>query len=387
MLMTRPRRQLFVALAVVCCLLPKEGAQAQPTLGSPVVSPEVGADQRLTVRLKAPGAKEVKVMGDFVAAETAMTKGDDGVWSFTTPALAPGVYGYFFRLEGTRLPDPGNLMISAGATYLKSYAEVNGDRPQFWSVRDVPHGTLHENLYLPRGGGMTRRIVVYTPPGYDRAAARTWPVLYLYHGSGDNETFWTKVGRANFTMDNLLADGKAKPALMVSCFGHTSVPPGPEGGTGGVELYEVSKIEKDIVENVIPLMEKEYHAGTEGKDRAIAGLSMGGYQAVTIGLNNPSRFGYVAGFSAGFRANQDLESNFKSLLAEGQRAGQELKHVWIQVGSEEGNGMINPNRQLDAFLTSKGIAHDFSIIPGGRHSWLTWRGSLRDLLPMLFTDN
>jgi enterochelin esterase-like enzyme len=111
---------------------------------------------------------------------------------------------------------------------------------------------------------------------------------------------------------------------------------------------------------------------------------MGGYQAVTIGLNNPSTFGYVAGFSAGFRANQDLEANFKGLLADPAKADKSFKHVWIQVGSTEADGMITPNRRLDAFLTSKGIHHDFTIIPGGKHSWLTWRGSLRDLLPQLF---
>jgi enterochelin esterase family protein len=384
----KPNRKLFQSLVVTACFLMLGArAYAQPVLNSPVVSPQVSPDRKVTVRLPAPDAKTVTVTGDFTrTAETPMTKDDKGVWSFTSPVLEPGVYGYFFKLDGVRVPDPGNLLISSGATFLKSYVEVNGDQPQFWSVRDVPHGTLHENLYKSPSLGTTRRIMVYTPPGYNESNKKDYPVLYLYHASGDNETFWFKVARANFIMDNLLADGKAKPALIVTCFGHTSVPPGPEeGGPGG--LYDVNLIEKDLLENVIPLVEKEYRVSKQGKDRAIAGHSMGGYHAMTIGLNNPDKFGYVAGFSAGFRANQDLDANFKGLLADPKKSNEELQHVWVQVGADEGNGMIGPNRSVDAFLTSKGIKHDLVVIPGGWHSWMTWRGSLRDLLPQLFTDN
>jgi enterochelin esterase-like enzyme len=164
------------------------------------------------------------------------------------------------------------------------------------------------------------------------------------------------------------------------------VPPGPEEGISA-GLYDVSLIEKDLLENVIPLVEKEYRVGKQAKDRAIAGHSMGGYHALTIGLNNPDKFGYVAGFSAGFRANQDLEANFKGLLADVQKSNQELKHVWIQAGADETADMIGQNRRVDEFLTGKGIKHEFDLIPGGWHSWITWRGSLRDLLPKLFPEN
>jgi enterochelin esterase family protein len=380
----KPSRTLAI---VACFLMLGVRVYAQPVLNSPVVSPEVSPDRKVTVRLSAPDAKSVSVTGDFNrTTETAMTKDAKGVWSFTTPVVEPGVYGYFFKLDGVRVPDPGNLLISSGATLLKSYVEVPSDKPQFWSVRDVPHGTLHENLYKSPSLGTTRRIMVYTPPGYNESNKQDYPVLYLYHASGDNETFWFKVARANFIMDNLLADGKAKPALIVTCFGHTSVPPGPEEGISA-GLYDVSLIEKDLLENVIPLVEKEYRVGKQAKDRAIAGHSMGGYHALTIGLNNPDKFGYVAGFSAGFRANQDLEANFKGLLADVQKSNQELKHVWIQAGADETADMIGQNRRVDEFLTGKGIKHEFDLIPGGWHSWITWRGSLRDLLPKLFPEN
>lgn len=373
--------------AAIAFLVLGGSAFSQPVTTSPVVSPQLGADRKVTLRLQAPGAQTVRIMGDFLPAETNMTKDDKGVWSYKTGPLTPGVYGYFFRLDGTRIPDPGNLLISAGASYLKSYVEVEGGQPEFWSVRDVPHGTLHEHFYKSASLGTTRRIVVYTPPGYGQAAAsrKTYPALYLYHGSGDNETFWSRVGRGNFIMDNLLADGKTKPALLVMCYGHAAVPPEPEGGANGAELYSVSKIEKDLLESIIPLVEKEYRVGKEAKDRAITGLSMGGYQSLTIGLNNPSTFGYVAGFSGGFRASTDLAANFKGLLANVENARNELKFVRIEIGAKEPGG-VGANQRVEEFLTSKGIPHEWVVTPDGMHSWLSWRGYLRDLLPKLFTD-
>jgi enterochelin esterase family protein len=372
-----------IASAAILLVNARE-ADAQPAASSPVVSPEVLPDRKVTFRLRSPNVKDVKITGDFTMKDVAMTKDAQGVWSFTTGPLAPGFYGYYFKVDGLRIPDPGNLQITSGAQYLKSYFEVNGDTPGFWSIRDVPHGALHENLYKSPGLGTIRRIVVYTPPGYQASSDKTYPVLFLYHGSGDNETMWSRAGRANFIMDNLLAEGKAKPALLVMPYGHSTVPPGPEGGTGGKELYEVSIIEKDLLDNVIPLVEREYRASKKSKDRAITGISMGGYQALTIGLNNPSVIGNVAGFGAGFRANQNLEANFKGLLANKEAAQKELKLVSIMIGAAD--GAIAANRRVDALLTKNGIAHDLIETQGGGHSWLTWRGHLRDWLGKLFRD-
>jgi enterochelin esterase-like enzyme len=357
-------------------------ANAQPAASSPVVSPDVGADRKVTFRLRSPNVKDVKISGDFTPKDVAMTADAQGVWSYTTSPLEPGFYGYYFKVDGVRIPDPGNLLITSGAQYLKSYFEVNGDKPGFWSVRDVPHGTLHENTYKSPTLGTIRRMVVYTPPGYQASSDKTYPVVYLYHGSGDNETMWSRAGRANYIMDNLLAEGKTKPALLVMPYGHSSVPPGPEGGTGGKELYEVSIIERDLIDNVIPLIEREYRVGKQAKDRAITGISMGGYQSLTIGLNNPTVIGHVAGFGAGFRNNQNLDANFKALLANKDVAQKELKLVSIMIGAAD--GAVAANRRVDALLTKSGITHELIETQGGGHSWLTWRGHLRDLLPKLF---
>jgi enterochelin esterase family protein len=301
-------------------------ASAQPASnagpGVPtVISPEVAADRTVTFRLFAPNAQAVTLNGDFFregGAGMPLVKGADGVWSLTLPAQEPGVFGYYFRLDGVRMIDPGNLLLSSGEEFLKSYVEVPGDGPQFWSVRDVPHGELHEVLYRnPSLAQPQRRIYVYTPPGYDAAAAKTYPVAYLYHSTTDNETFWPRVGRANYIMDNLIADGKAKPAILVMPFGHTSVPRGPEPGAGGQDLYDVAVIGDDLVAHIIPTMEKEFRVGKTAKDRAIFGFAMGGYQSATIGLNHPGVFGYVAASSANFQTkpNMDLAVNFQPLLA------------------------------------------------------------------------
>ncbi len=373
-------------ILATCFFANSPRAAAQPAASSPVVSPEVGADRKVTFRLKEPNLKSVQISGDFAAKDVAMTKDDKGIWSYTTGPLQPGIYGYYFKMDGLRVPDPGNLFISSGTDYLKSYFKVpSGDKTEFWAVRAVPHGALHEHYYISPSLGTTRRIIVYTPPGYGNAAVKTYPTVYLYHGSGDNETYWSHVGRANFIMDNLLAEGKVKPALLVMAWGHSSIPKGPEGGAKGVELYEVSKIEKDVLESIIPLMEKEYRVGKEAKDRAITGISMGGYQALTIGLNNPTKFGYVAGFSAGFRANQSLDANFKALTSDVEAAQKNLRFVWIGIGSEE-SGSIKSNNRVADFLKSKGIANEFAVVPGGVHSWLSWRAYLRDWLPKLFVE-
>jgi enterochelin esterase family protein len=351
-------------------------------------SPEVSADRKVTFRFYSPNAKVVALGGDFSAEGTTlpMTKGADGVWTLTTDAVAPGLYGYFFKVEGVRTPDPGNLFISTGAAHLKSYVEVPGDTPGFWAVKDVPHGQLHELLYKSQSIGTIRRIIVYTPPGYDPAGTKTYPVMYLLHGATDNESYWITAGRANYIMDNLLADGKAKPAIFVSCFGHTSIPPGPEAGPNG-ELYDVTKIGNDIVHDIIPLVDKEFRTGHQSKDRGISGIAaMGAYQSLMIGLNNPDKFAYVAGFSAGFRRGQDMETLFKGLLADPDKTNANFKLIRLGGGSAE-MGSVNTAKPLDQLLTAKGIKHDFMVFPGGTHTWNSWRGYFRDMMSEIFTDS
>jgi enterochelin esterase-like enzyme len=351
-----------------------------------VVSPDVAADHRVTFRLYAPRAEVVALTGDLIPNNTRLAKDEaTGIWSHTTAPLAPGIYGYHFTVDGVRYGDPGNLFTYAGARFLKSYVEVKGDGTEFWAQRQVPHGQLHEIWYENPTLG-TRRFLVYTPPGYDPAGSRMYPAVYLYSGSGDNETYWSKIGRAHVIMDNLIADGKAKPALVVMPYGSTVVPSPPDGQEDTADgVYSVKAIERDLIGSVIPEVEKHFKVGREPKDRAIFGFSMGGYLAPTIGLNNPQVFGWVAGSSNSPRGAGLPATNFKPLESTLELAKRNLRYIGIMSGTAPGEaGNVNPSKSVADHLTGLGLQVDWNPIQGGLHSWLSWRGYFRDLMANKF---
>jgi enterochelin esterase-like enzyme len=363
--------------------------RAQPatnaTGSQQVVSPEVAPDRKVTFRLFAPNAREVSLSGDFFTTgptSAAMAKDDKGAWSITLPPQEQGIFGYYFRVDGVRMVDPSNLLITASTEFLKSYVEIPGDSPAFWAVRDVPHGQLHEVWYKNPALGI-RRAYVYTPPGFDAASSKTYPTAYLLHSTTDNETFWARVGRANFIVDNSVAAGRAKPLLLVMPFGHTSVPRGPEEGADGKDLYDVAVIGKDIVEYLVPEIEKHFHASPASKDRAIFGMAMGGYQAITIGLNHPGVFGYVTAASANFRPNMDLATNFQPLNSRLDVAKKDLRYLAMMTGTGEA-GNIPQSRRVTEYLNTLGLKAEWTAPEGGKHLWQTWRGYFRDLVERKF---
>lgn len=356
-----------------------------------VLSPEVTADRRITLRLQAPNAKAVKVQGDFTAKTHDMTKDDKGVWAYTSDPLKPGSYQYWFVMDGLTMPDPVNTYVRPASGVYKSQVDVPGEGIEWMTFRDVPHGTLHEHWYVNKANGTARRVVVYTPPGYG-AGKGDYPVLYLLHGANDFERGWTQAGRANWIMDNALADGKAKPMLIVMPFGHDvsgstgklpevralqksfGVEPRGRGGFGGAGFME-----KDLLENVIPLVEKEYRVVKDAGKRAIVGYSMGGMHASTIGLNHPEVFAYVGAMSGNAR-----EPALAKPLADPAKTNKDFKLIWLGCGTDD--TAINGGRALDKALTAKGIRHEWVESEGYRHDYQIWRIYLRDLLPKLFRD-
>lgn len=387
--MTPSRRFAVLATLLACAFVLPRFVVAQPanaaTGAQQVVSPEVGRDLSVTLRLYAPNAKVVTLNGDFFTAgptSAPMTLDAKGVWSITLPPQDQGILGYYFRVDGVRMIDPSNLLVSSSAEFLKSYVEIPGDTPAFWAVRDVPHGQLHEIWYKNPALGV-RRAYVYTPPGFDPAATKTYPTAYLMHPTTDNETFWARVGRANFIVDNSIADGRAQPVLLVMPFGHTSVPRGPEEGAGGKDLYDVAVIGKDIVEYLMPEVEKRFHASPVAKDRAIFGMAMGGYQAITIGLNYPGVFGSVTAASANFRANMDLAANFQPLTANLDAAKKNIRYFAMMTGGLEA-GSIPQSRRVIDYVNTLGLRTEWTVPEGGKHLWQTWRGYFRDLLERKF---
>jgi enterochelin esterase family protein len=370
-----------------------------------VVSPEVHPDRTVTFRIPAPNAKQVTLSGEFDHHPVAMTKDDAGVWSVTVGPLKPDIYGYGFSVDGFNTPDPSNTFVRVGTLAYESQVEVPGLEEDFAAIRNVPHGVVHVHWYHSTALNTERRVLVYTPPGYESGATKTYPVLYLLHGMGDDESFWTSVGRANFIMDNLLADGKTKPALIVMPFGHASRnimgfrrPAAPPPGAGSSPasaggpprnppsmgaMFGVEMLETDLKQNIMPMVEHEYRVSKDRSQTAIAGLSMGGYQSLAIGLNNPQLFAYVAGFSSAL-VGPKFDSQVQPFLSDPVKANSDLKLLWLSCGGDD--GLLAPNQAFEQTLTADGIHHEWHVAPGYAHWWTLWRVNLRDLLPKLFND-
>jgi enterochelin esterase family protein len=281
-----------------------------PPVPAPV-SPEVHPDRRVTFRIRAPKASEVLLAMDYMAANARekMTRDSEGVWSVTIGPMDPTVYIYSFVVDGITMADPVNPNMKLRASTSASMVEVPDNPPAIWEARDVPHGDVQINWQKSTAiNGETRWIWVYTPPGYEKGTKRRYPVLYLFHGSNDTAGGWTLAGHANFILDNLLAEKKAVPMIIVMPFGH-AVPYGARGGqVNNTDLYE-----QYVLKDVMPMVESKYRVLPGRTNRAIAGLSMGGGQALTIGFKHLELFSAIGSFSGAIMT--DFEKQFPRVLA------------------------------------------------------------------------
>ncbi|HLX44449.1 MAG TPA: alpha/beta hydrolase-fold protein [Bryobacteraceae bacterium] len=354
-------------------------AQA-PAAPAPVLSPEVHADRTVTFRLRAPNAQEV-LLGREGTQRVAMQKGSDGIWTYTTDALEPDFYGYSFVVDGVSLVDPSNSVLKPNLLNLTSMFHVPGTSPSPWDIADVPHGEVHHHFFHSASIGDDRDYYVYTPPGYEPSEKKLYPVLYLLHGYSDDASGWSAVGFANIILDNLIAQGKAKPMLIVMPLGYGApeivVRGGPTLRDPKLRDKNYQKFRESLFAEVIPQVEKSYHVSKDRTSRAIAGLSMGGAESQFVGLNALDRFAWVASFSAGGAA-EDYAATFPSLDA---KANDKLRLLWIACGTED--RLIEPNRKFREWLTSKDIKH-VDIETPGMHTWMVWRRNLAALAPLLF---
>jgi enterochelin esterase-like enzyme len=339
-------------------------------------SPEVHADGSVTFRVKAPDAKAVSVVAIETLPAAAMTKDDQGIWSVTVGPLPPAIYSYAFQIDGATVTDPRNPDVKVWIQS-NSMVEIPGSGA---SMTDVPHGTVHAHTYKSSITGGLRGLVVYTPPGYDPAASKTYPVLYLLHGFGDNQRAWTDVGKANVIADNLIAAGKAVPLVIVMPYGH-GVPPEQAGaGTPGRDENN-ERFFKDFETEVMPLIERTYHVGTTPDQRAVAGLSMGGGQTLTFGLKRQDLFHWAAAFSSAVPEG-DPKMFFDRAAADPKAYNAAQKLLWIGVGSKD--FLYDRNQAFDNWLTATGITHEYVVTDGGAHTWLVWRAYLEQVLAKLF---
>ncbi len=353
---------------------------ATPVFSQSPASPDVQTNGRVTFRLKAPDATNVQVQCESLKAAT-MQKDDQGVWSFTTDPLEPDYYGYSFVVDGLRTIDLNNPLMKYNLLNTESEVHVPGPASLPWEVNDVPHGIVHRHIYKSAAAGDERAFFVYTPPGYKASGGKRYPVLYLLHGYSDDATAWWSVGQANIIMDNLIARGQAKPMVVVMPLGYGSMDIVLRGWSRVREpnLWKrnVDHFRATLLDEVLPQVEKAYHVSTHREDRAIAGLSMGGAESLTVGLTALDRFAWIGAFSSG-GLNTNYAEQFPNLDA---RANDRLRLLWISCGKDD--GLVKANRAFVEWLKSKDIHLTWTEVPGV-HSWRVWRRNLADFTPLLF---
>jgi enterochelin esterase family protein len=283
----------------------------------PVVSPEVHPDGSVTFRFRAPNAEEVKLAREG-AEPQAMQKDDQGLWSVTTTPLAPDYYGYSFVADGVRLVDPSNPLLKPNLLTTESQVHVPGPPSLPWEFNDVPHGEVHHHFYKSEIAGDDRDYYVYTPPGYETSVKKKYPVLYLLHGYSDDASGWIAVGRANMILDNLIAQGKAKPMIVVMPLGYGTMEMIQQAwdAWSHKELRDANfkKFTQALLTEVMPQVETEYRIAKDRNARAIAGLSMAGSESLLTGLNHLDKFSWIGAFSSG-GIPEDFAKDFPSLDA------------------------------------------------------------------------
>jgi enterochelin esterase-like enzyme len=354
-------------------------APAAPTW---LVTPEVHSDNSVTFRFLAPNAQEVKLAREGTE-QVAMQKDDKGVWSVTTAPLPPDYYGYSFVVDGARSLDPYNHGLVPNLISPGNFVHVPGPPTLPWEVGDVPRGEVHHHFYKSVVAGDQRDFYVYTPPGYDATAKTTYPVLYLLHGFSDDASGWTAVGHANVIFDNLLAQGAAKPMIVVMPLGYGTMEIVAQGwgSVGHSDLRErnFTGFRDALLTEIIPAVESEYRVTKDRNARAIAGLSMGGAESLRTGLNNLDKFAWIGAFSSG-GVPDDFDKDFPGLDA---KANQQLRLLWIACGTED--RLITVNRNLREWLKTKGIEHTDIETPG-MHTWMVWRRNLAVFAELLFKN-
>lgn len=384
----------FAALALLASAqpvpptAPPSGRSGRPmaTPVSALLSPEVHPDRTVTFRFRAPKATEVELVGEILEGRgpKAMTKGDDGIWTTTIGPVKPEIWIYNFRVQGVDVPDPANPAIKPvpPGFSMASFVEVPGDEPEFYDAKPVPHGEVRMVLYESKAMGVTRWLWVYTPPGYEKSSSK-YPALYLLHGNGEAQNGWVMNGRANIILDNLIAERKALPMVVVMPQGHAlqAANVGPLVRIQGETGMFSDRFPVDLLNEVIPNVERNYRVYTDADHRAIAGLSMGGGQALSIGLNNTDKFHWVLGYSAAVGGSFLPFQSFDAATSDAAQLSRKLKLLWVSCGRQD--FLYQANKQFVESLKAKGVEVTYKETEGA-HVWSVWRRNLNETAALLF---
>ena len=365
-------------------------AFSQPPRGPFVVSPQVLPDKKVTFRYLAPSAKEVKLGGSqFGANQVPMIKDSSGIWSVTVGPVSPDIYPYSFNVDGVTVMDPANEDYFPNERFKASLVDVPGFTPLIHSIRNVPHGSVNYEYY-PSVQGTTGSLVIYTPPGYDNNPSKKYPVFYLISGTTDTEETWFKVGKTNLILDNLIAEGKATPMIIVMPYGNiaarvaeqngNSKPADPIGRESADAMIRMKSFADDLTNNVITYVDKNYRTIPNKDNRAIGGFSRGGGQTLRTAFWNMDKFSWICCYSA-YLPPKEMDSSFQSVVSDPGKTNNQLKLLWVSVGNED--FLYNDTAEFLNYLSAKKKNYK-SLITGGGHTWMNTKLFLAETAQLLF---
>jgi enterochelin esterase family protein len=378
---------LQTALAATALAQSPEGVPAPSNINQSGY-PRILPDNRVVFQVRAASASQVQIdLGHLYD----MRKDDSNVWTVTTDPQVPGFHYYSLVIDGVSVSDPASESFF-GTGRMSSALEIPETGANFYTVQDVPHGDIRSRWYFSKVTSSWRRLNIYTPPGYDKEKRKKYPVLYIQHGGGEDETGWAVQGRTDIILDNLIAAGKAKPMLVVMANGNV---PAPGGARGGYNSAGMAGYANELLNNIVPFIEDNYRVLANARSRALAGLSMGGGQAFFVGLGNKDKFASIGIFSTGLFGGVgggrggmssvvgpfNAEEQMPGLLTNAKSFNHSLKVFYISVGEEDPR--LEPTKKAVADFKSHGLNVEFAPFPGG-HEWQVWRKSLHDFAQRIF---
>jgi enterochelin esterase family protein len=368
---------ILSAVVSLLCLAAAVDVGAQrprlPQIESPVVNP----DRTVTFRFRAPNARQVELNAQFLKANQPLTPDGSGLWSLTVGPVEPNLYPYSFVVDGVSVADPNNVNFFPNERFKNSLVDIPSDPPALYAVRDVPHGEVTHCWYASKSMGGTRPLVVYTPPGYRESTMR-YPTFYLVSGTTDTEETWFRVGRANFILDNLIAQKRAVPMVIVMPYGNTFTGTPDPSSLQAADMYRL--FNDDLVGSIIPYVEAHFRVIPDREKRAIAGFSRGGGQSLFAGFTNLEKFAWICSYSA-YLTEEVFDKYFPALSGTPAVTNQRLKLLWLGVGTED--FLYTQAVAFDDLLTERKIEHK-KLFTGGGHTWMNARTYLTETVQLFF---
>lgn len=370
-------RRIVHILPAILTIAFVSSVHAQRSREPQIESPTVHPDRKVTFRFKAPDAKRVELSAQFLRGNLPLQAGTNGLWTITVDPVEPNLYPYNFVVDGMSVADPNNMYLFPNERFKASLVDVRGDQPPLYADQNVPHGEVSYCTYKSGTVGGTRPLLVYTPPGY-REGKQRYPVFYLVSGTTDTEETWFKVGRVNFILDNLIAQKRAVPMIVVMPYGNMMLGTPNPATLQAAEMYKA--FSDEMIGSIMPFVEKNYRVSSDRKKRAIAGFSRGGGQSLFTGFSHTDKFAWIGSYSA-YLTPEVFDKYFGQFSSKPDSLNRQLELLWLGVGSED--FLYQQATTFDGFLKEKKIEHK-TLITGGGHTWMNARHYLTETLQLYF---